>query len=125
MKVMTLLDHCGGENKMFPKKKYKSKNPKPKRNPVPTENDLCDVCLVKGIITPYAHCHEIFFGEKHRKWSILYSLTKRLCYEHHQGELGPHKNRQRDLELKKESQARFEEEYSHELFMQLFGRNYI
>jgi len=107
---------------MYPKPKHRRKTPKPKRNKMPTINDLCEVCM-----KPYAHCHEVFFGEKHRKWSILYSLTKRLCYEHHNmpGGVNPHHNREVDLLYKRESQARFEEEYSHELFMQLFGRNYI
>jgi hypothetical protein len=106
---------------MYPKIKNKH-TPKPKRNPKPTINDLCEVC---GL--PYAATHEIFFGEKYRKWSIKYGLTKRLCYIHHNMPSGvnPHSDRRIDLRYKVEAQRSFEQEHSHEDFIKIFGRNYL
>jgi len=99
--------------------KPRHKRKKTLRNKTPTVNDYCEVCG-----KPYSHQHEVFFGEKHRALSKKYSLTKRLCYEHHQGELGPHKNRQRDLELKKEYQQRFVDRYGYDKWMEIFQRDY-
>jgi hypothetical protein len=92
------------------------------RNPAPTINDLCEVCG-----KPYAATHEIFFGEKHRRLSQIYGLTKRLCYEHHNKPYGdnPHYNKAIDSQYKQEGQKRFEERYSRDEFYKVFGRYYI
>jgi hypothetical protein len=104
---------------MFPKPKFSRW--RPKNNPKPTINDTCQY---PGCGQPYAQRHEVFFGNR-RQLSIEYGLQKRLCHEHHQGPLGPHKNREYDLELKREAQTRFEQEHSRDEFMRLFGRNYL
>jgi hypothetical protein len=49
-----------------------------------------------------------------------------LChYCHNEPPNGVHHNRERDLSLKREFQKRFEDEYDHETFMRVFGRNYL
>jgi len=104
--------------------------PKPKRkgqrravnNPLPTIDDICEVCG-----KPYAANHEIFFGNGKRQLSIKYGMQKRLCYEHHNKPNGdnPHFNKQIDDAYKKEYQQKFEAEYSRELFIMIFGKNYL
>lgn len=73
---------------------------------------------------PYSERHEIFFG-KNRQLSIKYGLQIDLCYEHHQGDNGPHHNRTVDLQYKREAQAKFEQMNSREEFVRIFGRNYL
>lgn len=109
---------------MFSKPKYKSKS-KTKRNPMPTENSICEKCWEEGKITPYAETHEIFYGTGQRQLSIEYGIQALLCAEHHRGPNGPHHNRERDLELKRRGQKSFEQWHGHEKFMELFGRNYL
>lgn len=103
-----------------PKPKHKKQN-KPLRNPRPTAEDIC---THEGCCRNYAHNHEIFFG-KNRQNSIKYKMQKRLCDEHHEGPLGPHHNKEYDIQLKKEYQAIFEAKHSHKLFMEVFGENYL
>lgn len=97
-----------------PKKKKKAKN-----NPKPTEQDRCIVCG-----KPYASMHEVFYG-KNRQNSIEYGTQVRLCYEHHTGQLGVHNNPDFNLKLKQQGQVLFELCYSHEEFMQIYGRDYL
>lgn len=104
---------------MIPKPKHR--HHRPKNNAKPTINDICEY---PDCGQPYAHLHEIFFGRGKRQLSIKYGLQKRLCYEHHEGPLGPHLNRAYDLQLKREAQAEFERVYGRAEFVRLFGRNY-
>lgn len=68
--------------------------------------------------------HHVFFGSD-RKMADKYGLVIDLCYEHHRGEFSPHHNRELDLQLKRHYQQIFEAEHGHEMFMKLFGRNYL
>ena len=103
--------------------------PKPKgrkqrkavNNKMPTADDIC---TFPGCSRGYAHNHEVFFG-KNRQNSIKYKMQKRLCSIHHQGSSGPHKNIEYDLELKRVYQKQFEEEYSRDLFVEVFGKSYL
>jgi hypothetical protein len=52
-------------------------------------------------------------------------MQKDLCFEHHRGPDGPHQNKEYDLQLKREAQAKFEQDHSREDFIRLFGRNYL
>lgn len=104
---------------LFPKPKSKRRVPRTKSNPMVDINDVCEICG-----RPYAHLHEIFFGPNRQK-SILYRLQIRLCQECHEGNDGPHMNREVDLKYKREAQCKFEARYGHELFMMEFGRNYL
>lgn len=70
--------------------------------------------------------HHIFGGARRTK-SEDYGLKVHLCVNHHtHPEYGVHGN---NKELKKKlqqlAQKTFEEKYSHELFMQEFGKNYL
>lgn len=70
--------------------------------------------------------HHIYFGanrkvsEKHGFWVWLIGEL------HNQSNLGVHcGNRELDLRLKRECQAKFEETHSREEFVALIGRNYL
>ena len=98
------------------------KSMKAKNNPKPT---IDDACTYPGCNRRYSHLHEVFGGNGRRQISIRHGLQVRLCQEHHQGPLGPHLNREYDLELKRKAQAKFEGLHGREKFMRLFGRNYL
>lgn len=90
---------------------------------------------MKSIITDNPNCyicgdtnteeHHVMFGTANRKISDKYGLTVRLCPLHHRGNVSPHHNRELDLILKEIAQTKFETKYSHEKWMELFGRNYL
>lgn len=71
------------------------------------------------------HKHHIFFGAN-RKHSEKYGCWCWLCAEHHNmSNRGVHSDKVLDKRLKEECQKRFEKLYSHEKFMQIFGRNWL
>ena len=86
------------------------------------ENKECFFCgKTEGL-----HHHEVFYGTADRKKSIKYGCQVWLCPEHHNiSNKAVHMNRQMDLILKKYTQKRFEQLYSHEKFMEVFHRNYL
>lgn len=94
---------------------------KKKKNPIPTYDDKCIICM-----TPYAHTHEIFFGNPDARLSQEWGMTVKLCQYHHQDhKVGVHHNRENDLMLKRYGQQEFEKLYGHDKFMEIFGRNYL
>ncbi|PWL65962.1 MAG: hypothetical protein DBY26_06750 [Amedibacillus dolichus] len=73
------------------------------------------------------HKHHIFKGAN-RNNSEKYGCWVWLRYDWHNGaDYGVHgKNGHAlDIRLKQIAQEKFEEKYSHELFMQVFKRNYL
>ena len=72
------------------------------------------------------HKHHIFFGTGLRKISDKNGfwcwLTPAM---HNMSNEGVHFNRDLDLRLKKECQAKFEESHTRAEFMELLGRNYL
>jgi len=113
---------------------------KAKNNPVPTYEDTCEYEYPDGTKCgrPYAHLHEIFFGNGQRQKSIQWGLQKRLCYEHHNdpsSKTNPHYNSDIDMKYKQEYQRKFEmdlinfkafsPEEAHKVWMREFGRNYL
>ena len=71
------------------------------------------------------HCHHIF-GGPNRKWSEKYGLKIWLCAKHHNmSDAGVHFNKPLDLQVKQIAQREFEDTYSREDFMRIFGRNYL
>lgn len=83
-----------------------------------------DYCIVCG--RPHPHKHEVFFGEKQRKHSIKYGMVLPLCYEHHEGNDGPHLNRATDLHYKEMAQLAWERAYgSRTDFIRIFGKSYV
>lgn len=76
--------------------------------------------------TPYGlHHHEIFFGRNRQK-SINWGCQVWLCGLHHNlGNYSPHQNHDVDMMLKRFGQEEFEKVYGHELFMEVFKKNYL
>jgi len=101
----------------FPKPQYKKH--KALRNPVPTADSICRYCG-----RTYASLHEIYAGTGRRQLCIKYKLQVPLCIYCHK-DIQEHPMSGRDLELKKEFQAKFEQEYGHEKFIELFRKNYL
>lgn len=79
-------------------------------------------CWVCG--SPYVEEHHIF-GGPNRKNSEKYGLKVWLCWEHHQGNWSVHKDKEMGDIVKRAGQQVFEAKYSHEMFMKIFGRNYL
>lgn len=100
--------------------KPKTKKKRARNNPRLAADRICAVCG-----RPYAERHEIFFGTGQRQLSIKYGLQIDLCYEHHRGMTGPHRNRAVDLKYKRAAQAKFEESHSREEFRRLFVKSYL
>lgn len=112
---------------MFPKTPIKKKK---KSHPASILQDPgdreCLLCNLLGVGPARGvHQHHIFGGTANRAKSEEYGLKAWLCYEHHEGNKGVHRNREMDLILKQHAQEMFEEKYSHELFMREFGVNYL
>ncbi len=70
--------------------------------------------------------HHIFFGNPNRSLSERYGLKVYLCPNHHRiGREAVHRNRETDLILKRIGQQAFEKRYSREMFVSVFGKNWI
>ena len=77
----------------------------------------CAVCgLNKGI-----EINEVFMG-RNRNNSMKYGMCMPLCHEHHEQF---HNDREMQLYYMKMFQTRFEENGSHEEFMNIFKKNYL
>lgn len=87
--------------------------------------DDMEHCIVCGT-TRNIHIHHVIQGTANRKKSDKYDLVVPLCAEHHNmSNNGVHFNKHLDTKLKKWAQRKFEEKYSHELWMATFHRNYL
>ena len=85
--------------------------------------DDLQYCLVCG--RPHPHLHEVFFG-RNRQRSICDKMVLPLCYEHHEGDSGPHMDRTTDLFYKKLAQEKWEATYgSRSEFIKLYGKSYL
>ncbi len=81
-------------------------------------------CYICG--KPRECIHHIFGGTANRRLSDKYKLVIPLCnYHHNMSNESIHFNKPLDLEIKKLGQKKFEEKYSYEKFMKVFGRNYL
>lgn len=69
--------------------------------------------------------HHIFMGNPNRKNSERYGLKVWLCKEHHTGNSGVHQDIKLDWRLKRIAQMEFEKRYDRNIFMAIFGRNYL
>ena len=71
------------------------------------------------------HKHHIYAGcnrnasEKHGFWVWL------TAEQHNMSDEGVHFNKELDLKLKRECQAKFEQTHSREEFIQIIGKSYI
>lgn len=84
--------------------------------------------------TPNVHRHHIFEGTANRKLSDEDGLWVPLSYEHHEGNMSVHRNKEMgvlmhiigQLAWEKKCVARGEsEESARELFRKRYGRNYL
>lgn len=95
----------------------------------------CFLCRIEaekkgyyGELTPYGlHKHHFMHGTANRKKAEHFGLWAYVCEarHHEHGPEAPHANREVDLFLKRIAQEKFEEKYSHEEWMQEFGKNYL
>lgn len=70
--------------------------------------------------------HHVMSGTANRKLSERYGLKVHLCTPHHRtSPKAVHNDIEIQRMLQQDAQRAFEEKYSHELWMQVFGRNYI
>ena len=81
----------------------------------------CAICGSKR----WLELHHVF-GASNRKNSEKYGLVVKLChYCHNEPPRGVHHNKEMNLQLKKMAQRKFEETYTREFFMVIFGRSYL
>lgn len=68
--------------------------------------------------------HHVFYGSK-RRLSEYHGLKVYLCGKHHNASNeGVHFNPVLDRTLKQFAQYKFEQKYSHDEFMRIFGKDY-
>jgi hypothetical protein len=80
-------------------------------------------CLVCD--SPDVEEHHVFEGSR-RRASETYGMKVYLCLEHHRGRpRGVHADAAFAAWLKREAQKIFERRYGHDVFMQVFKKNYI
>lgn len=85
-------------------------------------NKECYICECRTSLEK----HHIFFGTANRGISEIHGLTIWLCTKHHRDTReGVHFNKDLNLYLKQIGQQAFEKKYSHEKFIQEFGKNYL
>lgn len=82
----------------------------------------CFVCGADNVL----HVHHVYKGVANRPLSDKYGCWIYLCpYHHNMSNHGIHADKELDLKVKRMCQESFEKEYGHEMFMRVFGRNYI
>lgn len=80
-------------------------------------------CFICGRVTGLERHHVL--GGPNRKWSEKYRLTVMLCHDHHTGPHGAQYDRKVGDPLKRLAQIAFEARYSHDKWMEVFGKNYL
>ena len=81
-------------------------------------------CFLCGRMTDL-ECHHVMSGTANRKLSEQYGLKVYLYREHHTGDTGVHKNREKADSLKRLAQIAFEARHSHDEWMQIFRKIYL
>jgi len=93
-----------------------------KKNSIITEDwEHCFICGCSNNLQK----HHVMFGTANRKQSEKYGLTIPLCMDCHLGHKGIHNNNQLDIYIKMYAQIKFEINYSHELWVKVFMKNYL
>lgn len=81
-------------------------------------------CFLTGS-TSDLHKHHVFGGPNRAK-SETWGCWIWLRYDwHNMRSYGVHHDRKLNLQIKRQTQIRFEELHGHEKFMEIFGRNYL
>ena len=82
-----------------------------------------DACIICG--RPKECIHHVFYG-KNRRNSEKYGMKVPLCNFHHNfSAQSVHFDHELDIAVKQMAQKVFEAKYSHEKFMEVFGKNYM
>lgn len=82
-------------------------------------------CYITGS-TVNLHRHHVFGGNPNRRLSEKYGCWVWLRADwHNLSNYGVHFDKELDLRIKRETQARFEDLYGHEKFMKVFGKSYL
>ena len=81
-------------------------------------------CYICGAVTGL-ECHHILAGTANRRISEKYGLKVWLCHKHHTGAEGAQYDRALNYQMKMDAQKKFEEIYSHELWMKEIRKNYL
>ncbi len=91
------------------------------------DNGVCFLCSLAGDDhEQYTHEHHVIYGTSGRKLSEKYGLKLYLCPQHHEfGKEAVHKNKGTRILLEKIAQLVFINQYGPELWMQIFGKNYL
>ena len=93
------------------------------------KDGCCFLCmLLHNNFRRYASLdeHHVFMGHANRRLSEKYGLKVYLCDAHHEhSKEAVHVNYDNQRKLQDIAQRKFEQKYSHEKFMEVFGRNYI
>lgn len=110
----------------YPKKAAKKKRKKHPKSIIPQTPGACYLCSTEKMDArqQYTEEHHIFDGPR-RALSEEYGLKVRLCPQHHR--IGPqavHNDAKRMRLLQRIGQMAFEQEYGHEKFMEIFGKDY-
>lgn len=72
------------------------------------------------------HEHHVISGTASRQLSERYGIKVYLCVQHHIfGPAAVHNNPNIRSILQKKAQETFEKKYSHEKWMDVFGKNYL
>ena len=86
--------------------------------------DDMEHCFICG--SPYVQVHHCLHGTANRKMADKYKLVIPLCQKHHTGGLDSvHRNAELNLQVKRIAQEAFEQKYSREKFMEVFGKSYV
>lgn len=115
---------------LYPKQKTTKKRMKhPKSIMHNKEDKTCYLCmLMDGNYQKHSwlHEHHIFGGDPNRSHSEEYGLKIYLCVPHHQtGKFAVHRCQETQDLLHKIGQREFEERYSRQQFVDIFGKNYL
>ena len=70
-------------------------------------------------------CHHIYAGVANRRISETQGFKVMLCHKCHTGNGGAQYEKELNLRLKRECQAKFEETHTREEFRKLIGKSYL
>lgn len=85
----------------------------------------CALCGRTGTIRVPLHTHHVF-GGANRCMSEKMGMVVDLCHDCHEGPKGVHRNREKDLALKRYYQKKFEKAgHTREEFRLLFGKSWL
>ena len=93
------------------------------------QDGTCYLCILldgDAGFRPALQEHHAMPGTANRKLSEHYGLKVYLCLRHHtEGPDAVHNNIHNQRLIQRKAQEVFEQKYSHEKWMEVFGRNYL